>query len=172
MDLERAYESVKAFLHRQGSPRILGSFEEFSKRYREDESLQKVVDDIFGVEQEINSAMAPRHELERIISQLYTGNKAVSFSDRAVTVEDLHGNQIGLASLSSGEKHLVRMLIESLLIDMSSILIDEPELSLHIDWQRDLVRTFRTLNPKGQFILATHSPEIMADIPDERIFTL
>ena len=48
---------------------------------------------------------------------------------------------IGLAALSSGEKHVLRILVETLDADAGPIIIDEPELSLHIDWQRELLGT-------------------------------
>lgn len=172
VDLERAYESARRFLDRQKSPSVLGTFEQFSTRYETDKSLQSVIHDIFKVEQEIDVAMTPRRELERLVRKLYSGSKRVSFDDRSIIVEDADGKQIGLASLSSGEKHLIRLLVESLIAEKDSILIDEPEISMHVDWQRELVAIFRTLNPNAQFILATHSPEIMADVSDERIFSL
>ncbi len=103
---------------------------------------------------------------------MYTGNKTVSFDDKSIVVKDANGIRIGLSSLSSGEKHLIQLFIECLLAEESSILIDEPEISIHVDWQRELVAAFRTLNPEAQFILATHSPEVMGEINDERIFAL
>ena len=39
-------------------------------------------------------------------------------------------------------------------------IIDEPELSLHIDWQKDFIRYATESNPNTQLILATHSPDI------------
>jgi predicted ATPase len=74
--------------------------------------------------------------------------------------------------LSSGEKQLIRILLDTLLAKDSSIIIDEPELSMHIDWQRVLLASMRELNPTAQIIVATHSPEIMADVPDQHIFEI
>ena len=37
---------------------------------------------------------------------------------------------------------------------------------------KNSVATLRTLNPKVQLIMATHSPEIMADLPDRQIFRI
>jgi predicted ATP-dependent endonuclease of OLD family len=55
---------------------------------------------------------------------------------------------------------------------VAPIIIDEPELSMHIDWQHDLLAALRVLNPQCQIIVATHSPEVMADVPDDKIFRL
>jgi predicted ATPase len=79
---------------------------------------------------------------------------------------------IPLRALSAGEKHLLRLLVDTVRVEESSIIIDEPELSMHVDWQRSLVASMSQLNPAAQIILASHSPEIMADISDSKIFRL
>jgi predicted ATPase len=43
---------------------------------------------------------------------------------------------------------------------------DEPELSLHISWQRNIVSAIRSINPNAQIIVATHSPEIAGKFRD------
>ncbi len=40
-------------------------------------------------------------------------------------------------------------------------IVDEPELSLHMDWQNMFVDAVQTANPKLQIILATHAPAII-----------
>jgi predicted ATP-dependent endonuclease of OLD family len=57
-------------------------------------------------------------------------------------------------------------------VESSTLLIDEPEISLHIDWQRELIKSIQTLSPNLQLILATHSPEIMAEVDDKYIHQL
>lgn len=172
LDLDKAYESVRKFLERQGSPKLLGVPEDFKKRYQKDETIRKIVKDILRIEQEIDKAMTARRQLQKLIENLYSGDKHVIFEDDEIYVKDIDGKQIGLASLSSGEKHLLRILVEALLARESTILIDEPELSMHIDWQHELVSNLKLLNPTTQLIIATHSPEIMAEISDDRIFSL
>jgi predicted ATPase len=65
--------------------------------------------------------------------------------------------------LSSGEKQLLILLSETLLQkEKPAVLIaDEPELSLHVLWQERLITSLRALNPSGQIIVATHSPDIV-----------
>ena len=41
------------------------------------------------------------------------------------------------------------------------MLMDEPEISLHIEWQERLITLIRSLNPNAQIILCTHSPAII-----------
>lgn len=72
---------------------------------------------------------------------------------------------IAISSLSSGEKQLLILLTETLLQQKEPFvyIADEPELSLHIEWQRNLISSIRTLNPNAQIIFATHAPEIAAN---------
>ena len=116
--------------------------------------------------------MASRDNLEKLILGMFSGNKTLKFENSGISVETTEGEHIRLASLSSGEKQALRMFIDTLLVHHNSLLIDEPELSLHVDWQRILMHAMRQLNPDAQLILATHSPEIMADVADDNIFRL
>lgn len=72
------------------------------------------------------------------------------------------GKETSLFKLSSGEKQLLILLIEALLQRESNciFLADEPEISLHIEWQREIIESVLSLNPNAQIIVATHSPEI------------
>lgn len=67
--------------------------------------------------------------------------------------------------LSSGEKQLLIILLTALVQDGQPFifLLDEPEISLHLDWQEQLIEIIRTLNPNCQLIIVTHSPGIMMD---------
>ncbi|MET4675929.1 MULTISPECIES: AAA family ATPase [unclassified Luteibacter] len=67
-----------------------------------------------------------------------------------------------LERLSSGEKQLLILLIEALLQRERPFvfLADEPELSLHIAWQKRIVPAVQKMNPNAQIIVATHSPEV------------
>ena len=65
-------------------------------------------------------------------------------------------------SLSSGEKQLLILLTQTLLQEQQPFIYiaDEPELSLHIEWQHKIINAIKELNPNVQIIAATHSPEI------------
>lgn len=67
--------------------------------------------------------------------------------------------------LSSGEKQMLIILLTVLVRDgMHSVLfMDEPEASLHIDWQQKLLSMIRSLNPNVQLILTTHSPAVIME---------
>jgi AAA15 family ATPase/GTPase len=132
-----AYERVHAFLKRQGSESILGKKTDFERRYRSNKTLQDVVQDIDSVEDKIKAAMTSRDTLQELIERLFIANKKIEFTDESIHVSSHSGEKIGLESLSSGEKHLLRILVAVLLVDQSSLMIDEPEISMHVDWQKD-----------------------------------
>ena len=72
---------------------------------------------------------------------------------------------IGLGKLSSGEKQLLIILLRVFLMDERPyiLLMDEPEISLHIEWQYRLFEEIRGLNPRCQIITSTHSPSLFGD---------
>jgi predicted ATP-dependent endonuclease of OLD family len=167
-----AYARVQNFLQRQGSASILGTQSAFEKRYINDPTLQDVVQDIDSVEDKIEVAMTSRNKLQELITRMFAGNKEIRFAEESIEIYTLSGDKIGLISLSSGEKHLLRIFVQTLLVGESAMMIDEPELSMHVDWQKDLIHSLRALNRNTQLIFATHSPEIMADVPDDKIFRI
>ncbi|MDR0976382.1 MAG: ATP-binding protein, partial [Prevotellaceae bacterium] len=75
------------------------------------------------------------------------------------------GDTILPAQLSAGEKQMLIILLTALKRDGAYcvLFMDEPETSLHIEWQQVLIRTLRTLNPHAQLILSTHSPAVIMD---------
>jgi predicted ATP-dependent endonuclease of OLD family len=172
LDVEKAYKLAKSFLNRHGAKGAIGSLSSFKERYSKSQLLKSVVSDIDKVERETELAMTPRDNMQELIERLFSSNKRVTFSDSAITVKTDDNTSIKLSSLSSGEKQILRILIECLYVESSSIIIDEPELSMHVDWQRELISAMRSINNEAQLILATHSPEIMAEIDDSKIFRL
>lgn len=107
--------------------------------------------------------------------ELFTGiiNDKLNFKEIAISREegiyikdkDIKGKQISLSQLSSGEKQEI-ILFYKLIFETPEntlLLIDEPEISLHIAWQKkfmdDLyeIIKFKKLN----VIVATHSPQII-----------
>ena len=66
--------------------------------------------------------------------------------------------------MSSGERQLLTMLYAvNRMSGNSTVLIDEPEISLHIDWQEDLLGKMMEQLGERQIIVCTHSPAIAAD---------
>jgi predicted ATP-binding protein involved in virulence len=65
--------------------------------------------------------------------------------------------------LSSGEKQMLIILLTVLVEDDQPyvLFMDEPEVSLHIEWQKKLIDLCLELNPNVQIILTTHSPAVV-----------
>jgi predicted ATPase len=87
----------------------------------------------------------------------------------AVSINGVEGAK-SISALSSGERQLLVMLahlsLNQSLVGSGVFIVDEPEISLHIDWQEKFVDSVREANPKVQLILATHSPAIILDRSD------
>jgi predicted ATPase len=77
----------------------------------------------------------------------------------------------GLAGLSSGERQLFVILTHLAFNERARaanvLIIDEPELSLHVRWQEMFVRAMQAAGENLQLILATHSPSIILDRTDK-----
>jgi predicted ATPase len=80
-----------------------------------------------------------------------------------LVVRTQSGKIFPLVTLSSGEKQLLIILGQGLLEEenVHIYIADEPELSLHVEWQEKLVSSLKSVNPNSQIIFATHSPDIV-----------
>lgn len=74
-------------------------------------------------------------------------------------------DEISAYDLSSGEKQILVILLTVLVQDNKPLILfmDEPEISLHFDWQKKLIQYIREINANVQIILATHSPAIIIE---------
>ena len=85
------------------------------------------------------------------------------------TENEIRFTQIGEVllpyQLSSGEKQLLIILLTVLVEDDQPyvLFMDEPEVSLHIEWQKRLIDLVLELNPNVQLIMTTHSPAVIMD---------
>lgn len=105
------------------------------------------------------------------VNNLFQRKKIFITERNELQVETQSGKIFSLFQLSSGEKQLLIILGQSLLQENSNhvYIADEPELSLHIDWQEKLVTNLKNLNPNSQIIFATHSPDIVGSFSDSII---
>lgn len=73
------------------------------------------------------------------------------------------GERITPYMLSSGEKQILIILLTVLVQNREPyvLLMDEPEISLHIEWQQKLLDLIVDLNPNAQIIITTHSPAVI-----------
>ena len=75
-----------------------------------------------------------------------------------------------LDTLSSGERQIAGLIYSASHVARGNvILVDEPELSLHIDWQRKIIHSMMQQFPSKQLIVCTHSPIIASDYGENMI---
>lgn len=81
------------------------------------------------------------------------------------------GKEFDINGLSSGEKQLfLRALsLKFLEVNNSVILIDEPEISLHPQWQRKIIDVYKKIGKNNQIIIATHSPHIIGSVQSQNL---
>ena len=104
-----------------------------------------------------------KKRFQDIVDDLFseTGKKIVR------TENEIRFSQIGETlvpyQLSSGEKQMLAILLTVLVEDNQPyvLFMDEPEVSLHIEWQKRLIDLCLELNPNVQIILTTHSPAVV-----------
>ena len=105
----------------------------------------------------------PKKRFQDMVDELFaeTGKKMVRKEN------EIRFTQIGETllpyQLSSGEKQMLVILLTVLVEDHQPyvLFMDEPEVSLHIEWQKRLIELIVELNPNVQIILTTHSPAVI-----------
>lgn len=115
--------------------------------------------------QQASQLSRPKRLFQDLMDELfsYTGKTIDRRSNEVVFHQD--GERLLPYQLSSGEKQVLCILLTVLIREGSRcvLFIDEPEASLHIDWQQKLIGMIRRLNPNLQLILTTHSPAVIME---------
>lgn len=105
----------------------------------------------------------PKVKFQDLIDDLFreTRKKINRKSNEILFEQD--GETLTPYQLSSGEKQMLVILLTVLVQDNNhcTLFMDEPEVSLHIEWQQRLISLIRELNPNVQIILTTHSPALI-----------
>ena len=122
-----------------------------------------------GLEARIRATKEPVDRITSFVSELnrFYRQKHFAFSlSTGFSVLGLNDSEMSMNWLSSGEGQLFTVLGTVFLAQDSGgvVLIDEPELSLNIKWQREFVPALKRINdtPSIQYVLATHSLEILS----------
>lgn len=107
----------------------------------------------------------PKRIFQDMIDELfaYTRKKIDRKSNEIFFYQD--DEKLSPYKLSSGEKQMLVILLTALVRngERSVLFMDEPEASLHIEWQQKLIAMIRKLNPDMQLILTTHSPAVIME---------
>lgn len=122
--------------------------------------LQSGVPDAAAKAQEFSM---PKIRFQDIIDDLFseTGKKIIR-TENEIRFSQL-GEMLVPYQLSSGEKQMLVILLTVLVEDCQNYILfmDEPEISLHVEWQKRLIDLIIELNPNIQIILTTHSPAVI-----------
>ena len=106
---------------------------------------------------------APKRRFQDLADELFgeTGKRIIRSKNEIVFSQD--GDELLPYRLSSGEKQILVILLTVLVQDKQPcvLLMDEPEVSLHIEWQQRIISIIREMNPHAQIILTTHSPAMI-----------
>lgn len=146
-------------------------FDEIRKRIKNkkeqspDKILNSIESDIKAVEKSSEERLKPFTVLGDLISHIFL-KKGISMD--SINFGDGH-NLISSDKLSAGEKQMLSFLCYNTFSKNKIIFIDEPELSLHPDWQRLLIPTLLKQGNNNQFFIATHSPFIYTKYADKEI---
>jgi ABC-type cobalamin/Fe3+-siderophores transport system ATPase subunit len=130
---------------------------------------------IEGIEKQFNAIEDTKNIIDRFITTLndfYTGKKVVFSIDEDLKYElkfysTYTNEELKATMLSSGERQLLLLFCNTITAreQASIFIIDEPELSLNVVWQRKLINALLEFS-KGssiQFILASHSIELLSN---------
>ena len=118
------------------------------------------------MEQERLNLMSPMDEVKALVERLFE-HAGIRFGAR-MTFGDA-ATAISSDRLSAGEKQMLSFVCYNAFYRDSIFFIDEPELSLHADWQRQLFSILQRQQSTNQFIIATHSPFIYGKYPDKEV---
>lgn len=125
-----------------------------------------------NIQDEFKKIIYPQTKFIEIIDRLfYDTGKEINKNKNEV--EFLLGDkEITPFQLSSGEKQLLIILLTVLIQDNKPYILfmDEPEISLHVEWQKKIIKYIRELNPNVQIIIATHSPAIIMEGWQDKVF--
>lgn len=118
--------------------------------------------------------MNPKIKVLQELLNKYLMNKDIEVTPMGILIKSNGDNRnIPLNSLSSGEKKLIVIFMHCLFNEDVPIIIDEPEISLSIIWQEDLLPDLLEKTPIKQIIVATHSSAVISNsILDDYIVPL
>ena len=127
------------------------------------DEIRQQIESMEGAREEI---MKPLEAVRILAMKLFKHagiklGKTLSFGDAASAVNS--------DALSAGEKQMLSFIAYNAFYNNSIVIIDEPELSLHVDWQRQLFPMLMSQQATNQFVIATHSPFIYSKYPDKEI---
>lgn len=145
-------------------------------KFHEISRIQKTIDMAEKMEQRKASVMKPMETFLNIMNSFIgnsdDGKELCINNDGQIYFKTKYSkDQISIQHLSSGEKQLITFFSNLIFMvkDKSSgiFVVDEPELSLHLSWQKIFIDKVLEVNKNIQLIFATHAPEIIGKRRDK-----
>lgn len=130
------------------------------------EISSKVIKDGNIDKADLDAIYRQRENFLSIINDAFSDtNKVLDTSKSRLEFKLNNGKLLNTMNLSSGEKQFLIIMLTVLLEKEQEyiLLMDEPEISMHFGWQRNLLLNIQKLNPNSQIILVTHSPALIMD---------
>ena len=171
----------------QSLARVRNNFGQFFRWYRNQEDIENENRRILQ-EHQSSSPLHKDRQLEAVRQAIdsLSGFKDIRVRRRPLRMEAKKGEgHLDIRKLSDGEKCILALagdLARRLAIANPSlpdalkgrgvILIDQLELHLHPQWQREIVHSLQNTFPNCQFIITTHSPQVIADVHPESVFII
>ena len=135
-----------------------------TKKSADDNDLQKLKQLLNDKTERINNINFYKNRfIEQINALFYDSHKRIDLDqNNAIIFINIHNQSLSVYELSAGEKQMLIILLKVLIQENkpSIILIDEPEISLHLAWQLDLIDIIQSLNDNCQLIIVTHAAGI------------
>jgi len=129
--------------------------------------LNKIKDLLSDNKHQRENFFAPINRINDIVEDIFLrkgiviGN-TLSFGEKKENIES--------ELLSAGEKQMLGFISYNAFYKKIPIIIDEPEISLHVDWQRRLLSVLDSQETNNQIIVASHSPFIYSKYSDKEIY--
>ena len=146
---------------------------EITQKITETKSLDNTVPILAGIQKRVEEVNKEREASLKPFSVLTERIRSLlQYKGIRITEEITLGEEDGAIdsdNLSAGEKQMLSFLCYNAFSENTAIFIDEPELSLHVDWQRLLLPTLLEQETGNQFFVATHSPFIYTQYPEREI---
>ncbi|MGR6778337.1 AAA family ATPase [Moritella viscosa] len=129
------------------------------------EKFESAIDEVKHAYYKKQLLLSPFEKFENEVNHFLSNHKHFEFDNSGRFNFRNNGRPFNFSILSSGEKHLIAILgrvCVSSFNGTSTFIADEPELSLHLEWQRKILPAVHRLSPNTQIIVATHSPAVIA----------
>lgn len=168
--------------YKHAFPAATGSFDRFYAWFREREDLEneeRARDNPQYRDQQLDSV---RNAIETLLKGF--SHLRIERREKRMTVRK-NEDSLDVTQLSTGEKALLTLVgdlarrlvlanpgLENPRLGNGVVLIDEVDLHLHPRWQRTVISDLERTFPNCQFIVTTHSPQVLSEVQPEAIYLL